>query len=208
MTLKYWVDSFVGPGGIWMWLILVFGLIPAIALVLERFYYLYMKCSWGRGRFMQDLTKFIKVGDFPKAIRFAADFRTPLAKVVEAILVNKDKGGSEVEKSVDEVFLTETPRIQRYIPMLGTIANISTLLGLLGTIIGLIMAFDAVANVPAAQRAQALATGISVAMATTAFGLIIAIPLLLLHGIYLSQSEKIIEEMDEKSAKLVNILVK
>jgi biopolymer transport protein ExbB/TolQ len=78
--------------------------------------------------------------------------------------------------------------------------------GLTGTIYGLMMAFDAIANVPAAQRAQALATGISVAMATTLFGLVIAVPALLAQGILASKSDKVMEEMDEKSAKLINLV--
>ena len=77
---------------------------------------------------------------------------------------------------------------------------------LLGTIVGLIMAFDAVANVEASKRAEALAMGISIAMVTTAFGLMIAIPTLFFHGMVVAQSERIVELMDEKSTKLVNKL--
>jgi biopolymer transport protein ExbB/TolQ len=76
----------------------------------------------------------------------------------------------------------------------------------MGTIYGLMIAFDAIANVPAAQRAQALATGISVAMSTTLFGLIIAVPTILFHGVLTSKSDKIVEEMDEKTAKLINLV--
>jgi biopolymer transport protein ExbB/TolQ len=86
------------------------------------------------------------------------------------------------------------------------LANLATLLGLTGTIFGLMMAFDAIANVPAAQRAQALATGISIAMSTTLFGLIVAVPSILVHGILAGKSDKVIEEMDEKSAKLINLI--
>ena len=78
---------------------------------------------------------------------------------------------------------------------------------MLGTIFGLILAFDAVANVPAAQRAQALATGIAVAMNTTFFGLVVAIPTLIAHGALSTQTEKLVEELDEKATKLVNVLV-
>jgi biopolymer transport protein ExbB/TolQ len=92
------------------------------------------------------------------------------------------------------------------IPLLPTLANLATLLGLAGTIYGLMLAFDAIANVPAAQRAQALATGISVAMSTTLWGLIIAIPTILVHGFLASRADRIMEEMDEKTAKLINLV--
>ena len=68
------------------------------------------------------------------------------------------------------------------------------------------MAFDAIANVPAAQRAQALATGISVAMSTTLFGLIVAVPTILIQGILAGKSDRVVEEMDEKTAKLINLI--
>ena len=79
---------------------------------------------------------------------------------------------------MDEVYLTEAPRINRYLNLLPAFANISMLCGLLGTIFGLILAFDAVANLPAAQRPQASANGISIVMVNTWTGLAIAIPIL------------------------------
>ena len=131
---------------------------------------------------------------------------TPLAKGVTAILKSRGQSAKQVQKAVDEVFLTETPKITRNIAIINVMANLSTMLGLTGTIFGLMMAFDAIANVPAAQRAQALATGISVAMSTTLFGLIVAVPGILCQGILASKSDKVIEEMDEKTAKLVNLV--
>ena len=160
----------------------------------------------GSGNFMSGISKYLKAGEYEKAIKYASTQSTPLAKGVSAILQNRGKGAKAVQKSVDEVFLTEAPKISRNIPMLPTIANLATLMGLLGTIYGLMIAFDAIANVPAAQRAQALATGISVAMSSTLWGLIVAIPTLLVHGILASKSDRIVEELDEKTSKLINLV--
>ena len=88
----------------------------------------------------------------------------------------------------------------------GAPANIATLLGLTGTIFGLMVTFDAVANVPVAQRAAAMANGIAFAMSTTLFGLIVAVPSIFFSGILAAKSDKIIEEMDEKTAKLINLV--
>jgi biopolymer transport protein ExbB/TolQ len=204
-SLSFFFKAFSGPGSNFMWVILVMACL-AIGLVVWRIITL-VKGSMGRANFLEDISKLIKAGDLQKAIKYSSGFSLPLAKIFSAILQKADKSEKAMNRAVDEVFLTEGPRLQRITPLLVTIANIATLTGLLGTIFGLILAFDAVANVPAAQRPQALATGIAVAMNTTFFGLIVAIPTLIAHGIIGTQADRLIEEMDEKSAKLINILV-
>jgi len=205
MLVKFIVDGFVSPGNWAMWGILFIGF-GTIGLVAERVWYLFFKCGTSGNSFMAGISKYLKSGDYEKAIKYSSSMNTPLAKGVTAILANRGKGSKLVQKSVDEVFLTETPKLSRNITFLPTLANLATLLGLLGTIYGLMIAFDAIANVPAAQRGQALATGISVAMSTTLFGLLNAIPTLLLHGVIAGKSDKLIEEMDEKTAKLINLV--
>lgn len=205
MLVKFIVDGFVSPGNWAMWSILFVGF-GTIGLVAERVWYLYFKCGSSGNSFMAGISKYLKSGDYEKAIKYSSSMNTPLARGVTAVLSNRGKGSKVVQKSVDEVFLTETPKIARNIGFLPTLANIATLVGLLGTIYGLMIAFDAIANVPAAQRGQALATGISVAMSTTLFGLIVAIPTLLVHGIIAGKSDKLVEEMDEKTAKLINLV--
>ncbi|OGS37462.1 MAG: hypothetical protein A2293_11050 [Elusimicrobia bacterium RIFOXYB2_FULL_49_7] len=206
-SLKYLVQGFQGEGGIYMWGILVIAMI-AWAMAIERIYFIFIKSSMGRAKFMSDLYKLIKAGDFAKALKFSSSYELPIAKIMSAILVNKETGKDEMDKAFNEVFLTDVPRMQRYTPLLVVLANVATLLGLLGTIFGLLLAFDAVANVPAAQRAQALATGIAIAMATTFFGLVVAIPLLVANGVIASHTDRLIEEMDEKSSKMINTFLK
>jgi biopolymer transport protein ExbB/TolQ len=176
------------------------------AMVLERAWFLFFKCGMGSASFMAGIGKYLKAGDYAKAVQYASSVNTPLAKGVTAILQNRGKGQKAIQKAVDEVFLSETPKIQRNLGLLAVVANVATLLGLTGTIYGLMQAFDAIANVPAAQRAAALASGISFAMSTTLFGLITAIPIIFLHGLLARKSEKIIEEMDEKTAKMINLV--
>lgn len=204
--LKTMAQSFKGSGGIFMWAIFV-PLIIAVVLMIERAYYLYFKAGMSNKKIVNTVVEYLKNGDYQGALQFVSRFNTPLARVINVVLENRNKSEEEINKKIEEVFLEETPRIQRFLPLLAAMANVATLLGLLGTIIGLILAFDAVANVPAAQRAQALATGISVAMATTAFGLLVAIPTLFVHGFLTQQSEKILEQMDEVAAKLTNIIL-
>lgn len=202
---KFIIDGFQSPGSFVMWIILflAFGL---VGIIFERAWYLFIKCGTSSGSFMAGISKYLKAGDYEKAMKYSSSMTTPLAKSVTAILKSRGQTAKQVQKAVDEVFLTEGPKVTRNIVIINVMANLSTMLGLTGTIFGLMMAFDAIANVPAAQRAQALATGISVAMSTTLFGLCVAVPALLCQGILASKSDKIMEEMDEKSAKLVNLV--
>jgi biopolymer transport protein ExbB/TolQ len=112
-----------------------------------------------------------------------------------------------MQAACDAVFLTEAPRLTRYISIIQVMASISTLLGLMGTIYGLIFTFDAVANKPASERAKALSDGIAIAMGTTLEGLLSAVPLLVIVGFLNMNSERLIQEMEEKGLKIINSLV-
>ncbi len=202
---KFLVDGFTSPGSFTMWGILLLGFV-ILGLTVERVWFLFFKCGTGSGTFMAGISKYLKAGDYDKAIKYSSSLTTPLAKGVTAILKNRGQSSRQVQKAVDEVFLSESPKITRNIQIISVMANMSTMLGLMGTIFGLMMAFDAIANVPAAQRAQALATGISVAMSTTLFGLIVAVPGVLFQGILAAKSDGVIEELDEKTAKLINLI--
>ena len=199
------LKGFQGEGKFYMSVIMVIGII-SLAIIAERFYYIYIKSSMGRGAFMSNIAKLLQTGRVAEASQLAATQTTPLGKIISGVLSNKSKGQGAVEKSVDEIFLTEAPRINRYLNLLPAFANIAMLCGLLGTIFGLILAFDAVANLPAAQRPQALANGISIVMVNTWSGLATAIPILLLHGLLAMQSERLQEEMEEKAVKVMNLL--
>ncbi len=199
------LKGFQGEGKFYMSLIMILGII-SLAIIAERFYYIYIKSSAGRANFMRNIAQLLQTGRVAEAGHLAASQNFPLAKIISAVLQNKAKGQQAIEKAVDEVYLTEAPRINRYLNLLPAFANIAMLCGLLGTIFGLILAFDAVANLPAAQRPQALANGISIVMVNTWSGLATAIPILLFHGLLAMQSERIQEEMEEKAVKVMNLL--
>ena len=186
-----------------MWILLLLAFF-ALGLAIERFWYLFLKCDRGTSIFMETVSKYIKGGDFDRAAKYSSSIKTPLAKGVSSVLVNRTKGPKAIKKAVDEVFLTEGPRIKRNIFLLNTLANLATLIGLTGTIYGTMECFDAIANAPAAQRAQQLAAGISITMSATLMGLLVAVPCILVHGILSGKADKIVEDMDEKTTKLIN----
>jgi biopolymer transport protein ExbB len=186
-----------------MW-ILLFIFFFAAALAAERIWFLFIKCDRGSGPFMATISKYIKAGDFDRATKHAGSVSTPLAKGVLGVLANRSKGPKAIKKAVDEVFLTEGPKVKRNIFLLNTIANLATLIGLTGTIYGTMECFAAIANAPAAQRAQQLAAGISITMSATLMGLLVAVPCIMVHGILSGKADKIVEDMDEKTTKLIN----
>lgn len=189
----------------YMWVILLLGLV-ATGIAVERFIHIYLKGAKGRHQFMYGVAQLLKHGKYDEAMQMAGASKLPIAKIVYGILSVRDKGKDAMNDAREEIYLTEAPRLNRYLSLIQIVASVATLMGLLGTIWGLIYTFDAVANKPAAERPKALADGIAVAMATTYMGLTVAIPLALVQGWLALQSERVIEEMDEKGMKIVNDL--
>jgi biopolymer transport protein ExbB/TolQ len=115
------------------------------------------------------------------------------------------KRHDDIELAMEEGLMEIIPRLETRTPYIATFANIATLLGLLGTILGLISAFTAVASADPAQKADLLSASISVAMNTTAFGLIAAIPMLLAFAFINSMTGKLVDSMEMASVKFVNV---
>lgn len=188
-----------------MWIILIIGL-AGFGVAIERIVYIFFKASKGRAEFMLNFGKLLSAKKYEEAASYANSSKLPIAKVMHAIVSVRDGGRDAMTNASDAVFLTEAPRINRYMSLIGVIASISTLLGLMGTIYGLIYTFDAVANKPAAERPKALADGIAIAMGTTLLGLLVAVPLMAVQGFLLMVGERVIEEMEEKGLKIINSL--
>jgi biopolymer transport protein ExbB len=194
--------GFRGSGAPIMALIVVLIFI-AIGLIIERVWFLYFSCGNGKA-FLAVIKKYLNTGEIEKAAKYAQSLQSPLARVVACILQNRGKGIKTSSRLVDEVFLQEIPRVNKFLGFLPAMANMSVLIGLAGTIYGFMEAFDSLANVPAAQRAQALAASIAIVMSSTLWGLIGAILCFFAHSILGNKAETLLEELDEKSLKLIN----
>jgi biopolymer transport protein ExbB len=194
-------------GGIGMWPI-AFMSIFAIAVLVDRFMTLYFKASIDKDAFMRGLKKYIYAGDLDKAISYtASQKRTPLTAVIKAGLINVPKGEDEVQAAMDEASLRESPKIEKRTGYLAMIGNVSTLFGLLGTILGLIKCFGAVASVDPATKATVLSLGISEAMNCTAFGLTVAIPALLAYSVLQGKTQHMIDDINESTVGLLNLII-
>ncbi|QDG52727.1 MotA/TolQ/ExbB proton channel family protein [Persicimonas caeni] len=194
-------------GGIWMYLILAVSIF-AIGITIERFIFLFFKYNINAQAFMAQIQKLVMADNIDRAIKLcnAAPSRA-LPKVIKAGLTRANKGEVEIQNAIEEATLEVVPKVQKRTPALAVLANIATLLGLLGTIIGLIEAFEALESATPENRQQMLSRGIALAMNTTAFGLVVAIPTLVAHLILSGMTKKILDEIDMYSVKLENLLV-
>ncbi|MHB8419244.1 MAG: MotA/TolQ/ExbB proton channel family protein [Myxococcales bacterium] len=194
-------------GGIGMYPIAFMSLF-AVTVLIDRFYALFAKNSINKEAFMRGLKKHIYAGDLDKAISFtASQKRTPLTAVVKAGLINVPKGEAEVQAAMDEASLRENPKIEVRTGYLAMIGNVSTLFGLLGTILGLIKCFGAVAQVDPATKATVLSLGISEAMNCTAFGLTVAIPSLLAFSVLQGRTQHMLDDINETTVGLLNLII-
>jgi len=200
------------PGWIFMWLLLVtFGFMLAIAI--ERGYYVLFRSSIDAPRFMADIRRLVANKEYERAVRLCEPLqKKPLPYVVLAALRTVlEKGNVDfrtIQNAVDEGTLEIIPRLHQRTSYLAMIGNIATLLGLMGTIYGLIMAFSSVSRpgIDPAQKAQMLAGGISTAMNTTLTGLAIAVPAILAYTVIHNKTLQIIDEIDEHTVKLINLI--
>jgi len=194
-------------GGGWMYVI-AFTSVVGLGIIVERFIFLFFKYNINANAFMGQIQKLVMANNIDRAIKLCnAAPNAALPKVIKAGLTRANKGELEIANAIEEATLEVVPIVQKRTPTLGGVANVATLLGLLGTIVGLIQAFSALESAAPDQRAAALAKGISVAMNTTAFGLIVAIPCMTAQMFLQAVTTKILNEIDQYSVKLENLLV-
>lgn len=193
-------------GGVWMIPILVVAVF-ALAIAFERLFYILFRANINATAFMAQIQKLIMANNIDRAIKLCnAEPHAALPRVVKAGLTRANRTEKEIENAIDEAILEVGPKVNKRTSYLAMLANVATLLGLLGTIWGLIEAFKAVATAPPEMKQTLLAGGISIAMYTTAGGLMVAIPILLIHAIVLNRSNKILDDVDHYGLKVVNLL--
>jgi biopolymer transport protein ExbB/TolQ len=193
-------------GGVFMYFILFF-MVLAAAIGVERMFYLYARANINSTAFMAQVQKLIMANNIDRAIKLCnAEPHAALPRVVKAGLTRANRTEKEIENAIDEATLEVVPVINKRTAYLAMLANVSTLTGLLGTIFGLIAAFDAVANASPEMKQTLLAAGIAVAMFTTAGGLLAAIPTLVAHSVISTKTNKILDDVDQYGLKTLNLL--
>lgn len=198
------IVKFFQEGGVFMYpIMLVFALGAGIAL--ERYMFLSLAKRTNRTTW-DKLTPLVKANKYDQAMALASRSKAEVGKILAYGLsrFSKTKRRDDIEIAMEEGLMEVIPRLEKRTHYLATFANIATLLGLLGTIIGLIQAFTAVANANPADKADLLSASISVAMNTTAFGLMAAIPLLLMYAVLQTKTTELVDSMEMATVKFLN----
>lgn len=188
-----------------MWIILSV-LAFACAVVLERSIYYFIYCSTNGNLVVHRVLTAIDTNNTDQAMKIVNRRKTPLNNLLK-VAIERYKSGAEVERimeGVEKTSIRELPRIFTRINYLSLAANIATLLGLLGTITGLQTSFGSLASADAASKASLLADGISEAMNTTAFGLIVAVPCMIMYTILNNRQQALVKDIDDGIATFLD----
>lgn len=202
------IVAFFLEGGFWMYPIMVVGAIGA-ATGAERFIKLTQIEQANRNAWTQ-MQPMLAKGDFDSARKLTADDKSTVSKLLEVGLQLQGtvRRRDDIEIAMEEEMMGIIPMLEKRIGSISLYANVATLLGLLGTILGLIAAFNAVANANPAEKADLLSASISIAMNTTAFGLITAIPLLFIHYFLNQKSGAIVDSLEMISVRALNVITR
>ena len=200
----YSIVGFFQKGGLFMYpILLVF--VAGMAITVERWFQLNRIRSVNR-KTWNLLHPMLANGEFDKARAIINKDKSTISQMLGMGLARQGtvRRREDIEIAMEESMMEIIPQLEKRTPYVALLSNISTLLGLLGTIMGLIAAFTAVANANPAEKADLLSASISVAMNTTAFGLMCAIPLLLLHAKLTSTTGQIVDSLEMASVKALN----
>jgi biopolymer transport protein ExbB len=179
--------------------------VAALAIILERFrnFRLY---STDTEAMMEEIRTSVKKGEFSRATLICEGTRGPIARVLFNGLSNWQLSLERIQGSITETILQEITPLERYLPTLATITRVSPLLGLLGTISGMIKIFAEISGGNVGNY-EKLAAGISEALVTTATGLAIAIPCLVFHNYFTARVNETIQEMEKRGVELTNLIL-
>jgi biopolymer transport protein ExbB len=196
-------------GGIWMYAILG-AQIFSFAIMAERIYALYIVRSNRQKSLARGFEIDIKKGQIERVLARAQNLgrSNAISSVVQAgAQAAIDMGGrEEIQAKMDEVLINENSKLEKRTGFLATIGNVGTLLGLLGTVAGMIDSFSSIATVNPVEKAAILSKGISMAMHSTAYGLIMAIPALLMYAVLQNRANTLAEDMNQAALMVFNWL--
>ena len=201
---KLW--HIIQMGGVPMVINMLF-LLVAVAIIIDRIIAVFFQLNLNGERFMAQIEKLVVSDNIDKAVKICnAAPRSALARVLRAGLTRANRGITEIGNAIEEETLNVTPMVMRRVAALWSLANITVLVGLAGTVMGLIRAFGALSHAAPEQKSAILTLGISEAMYNTLFGLVVAVICITGHLVVSSQAKRIIGEVEYFSLKLENML--
>ena len=202
------VAQFFRDGGNLMFVNL-FVAVLSLAIVSERLYMFLFRLRINTKVFMAEIEKLVNAGNFDKAIKQCSSLEgAAVPRIIRAALINARQGGAAVMAAMDEARAEVEPQVTRRAGVLWAVANIATLIGLVGTVFGLIEAFGAISVAAPDQKSAMLTRGISHAMNNTAWGLSIALICIVFHLVLTQMTRGLTEAMDHSSIRIENILAR
>lgn len=186
---------------------LILGLLAlGLAVIFERVWFFFIKCRVNSKKLLADTTALIRKEKVAEARKLCSQTGTPLGLILEAGIWKYEQASTaeEIKDALEEVALREVPRLQKRTHYLGLLANLCTLVGLLGTIFGLQEAFSALESADPSQKSKLLARGITMALNATALGLMAAMVCMAAFTWLGSKANGLLEQIDETVLRLVN----
>ena len=204
--MNFWntVVRFFQGGGEFMFPIAVV-LVVGLSIAIERWIYL-TRVSIRNRSLWNEIVPMLSQGNFRQVVQVTSKSESAIGHILNYGLarIQAARRRDDIEKAMEESLMEVVPKLEKRTHYLATFANLATLLGLLGTVIGLINAFEAVATVNPAEKANLLSASISVAMNCTAFGLMTAVPLLFIHAFLQTKTTELIDSLEMASVKFLN----
>ena len=180
--------------------------IIVLSMIIDRLIFFLVKSSVNARAFLENIRKLVLANNVDRAVKLCSATSAPVAQVAKAGLQRIHRGEIAVAQAIEESLVDVTPLLKKRIQILWSLANIATLIGLLGTVVGLIRAFGAVAAAKPEERSNLLAKGISEALNNTAMGLGIAVTCIIAHAVLGSMSKRQAADLEAFSLKLENLL--
>lgn len=197
--------KFLEEGGFFMYINLICSVVT-IAIVVDRAIFFLAKNSVNARAFLEQIRKLVVANNVDRAVKLCSATMAPVAQVAKAGLQRMHRGELAVAQSIEETLVDVTPMLKKRVQILWSLANIATLIGLLGTVVGLIRAFGAVAAAKPEERTALLSQGISEALNNTAMGLSIAVSCIIAHAFFNAASKKQVADLEGFAMKLENLL--
>lgn len=197
--------EFLEKGGTFMYINLICSVI-VIAIIVDRAIFFLAKSSVNARAFLEQIRKLVVANNVDRAVKLCSATTAPVAMVARAGLQRMHRGEIAIAQAMEEALVDATPMLKKRIQVLWSLANIATLIGLLGTVVGLIKAFGAVAAAKPEERTALLAHGISEALNNTAMGLGIAVTCIVAHAVLSAASKKQVADLEGFQLKLENLL--
>jgi len=193
-------------GGILMWPIFACSIV-GLAITIERFFVL-RRATIDTREFMDTMRQVLRQNRIQEAIEICDETHAPVARIMKAGILKHNRSKEEIREAIEDAGHLEIPRLERHLSALATCGNISPLLGLLGTVSGMIKAFAEIQNKRGQVNPSDLAEGIGNALMTTAAGLTVAIPMYVVYNYFVTRVDNMVVEMEISSSELVDLLTK